>query len=160
MALESLVRSFLNKTFPINTYFYFTPKGSISTKALTPAILQALGNWHGARGNSNYSIPNTSFGLEADYEIPLPSCVTIAVESQLSQREPVFFDILKHAELQKRGKSNVLVELIPDDTIAARISLAAAATSWTRTMVKTIVLPYLKPNAVKFVIVPIDLVPV
>lgn len=156
--LRSAIYAFLKNTFPIDTCINVTGKGKISKPGtLTNPIKQALLKWPGAIEPAPYPVGDTKFGLEPDFEIPLQSRVNVAVESQFALRESVFFDILKHAELQRRGESHVLVELVPSDALSVDLP-GSAKLSWVHTMLATIVWPYLFTNAVKLVVVPIVLV--
>lgn len=156
--LRSAVYDFLKITFPINTCIHVTGKGKISKPStLTNPIKQALLKRHGACKHKSYPVGDTKFRLQPDFEIPLQSRVNVAVESQFALRESVFFDILKHAELQRRGESHVLVELVPSDALLVDLP-GSANLSWLRAVLQTIVWPYLVANAVKVVVVPIDLV--
>jgi hypothetical protein len=156
--LRSAVYNFLKITFPINTCIHVTGKGKISKPGtLTNPIKQALLKWPGACKHKSHPIGDTKFRLQPDFEIPLQSRVNVAVESQFALRESVFFDILKHAELQRRGASHVLVELVPSDALSVDLP-GSANLSWLREMLQTIVWPYLVTNTVKIIVVPINLV--
>jgi hypothetical protein len=151
-----VVSSFVNSLFPINTKISLTSKGSISKPCtLTNPIEQTLISL-GAKKGQTYHIPNNPYGLQPDFEITTPQGIVIGMESQFGLRESVFFDFLKHAELQRIGKFQALIEIIPDDNIVKNIP-GAAGFSWLNTMINNIVIPYLVCGAVNFVIVPIDL---
>jgi hypothetical protein len=153
----AVISRFLNCVFPIRTNICLTPEGRISTKnTLTPMIEQVLIAKGAIKPKPrDYPIGNTVYSLQPDFSIQIDSLI-IAIESQFGQRECTFYDILKHAELQRQGKTYVLVELIPDDDISKKIP-ASASFSWFDTMWKTILCPCLISNAVRAVIVPVSL---